>query len=112
MSVSKVHANNKVIAHPRGKQLGGSSAINFMFWAHASQQDIDNWGQLGNANWSWKSLDPYFKRSERFISPSSVVEQDLQTESVDPSLYGESGPLDEAWPQTFEALRSDIKSDP
>ena len=37
------HGNDRVVAHPRGKQLGGSSAINFDYWTHASQRDIDDW---------------------------------------------------------------------
>ena len=37
------HGNDRVVAHPRGKQLGGSSAINFNYWTHASQRDIDDW---------------------------------------------------------------------
>lgn len=121
--VTKVHANNQVIAHPRGKQLGGSSAINFLYWTHASQQDINSWGELGNVNWSWEALDPFFKRSERFVSPSRVVEHDLQTESIVPNIHGDDGPIsntfpdiygliDEAWPRTFEALGLDVKSDP
>ena len=37
------HGNGRVVGHPRGKQLGGSSAINFDYWTHASQQDINDW---------------------------------------------------------------------
>ncbi|KAF7890926.1 uncharacterized protein EAF01_010735 [Botrytis porri] len=122
-SVPQIHANNQVIAHPRGKQLGGSSAINFLYWTHASQQDINSWGELGNANWSWEALDPFFKRSERFVSPSCVIEQDLQTESVVPTIHGENGtilntfpdiygPIDEAWLRTFQALGLEVKGDP
>lgn len=103
--------------------MGGSSAINFLYWTHASQQDINNWGELGNANWSWDALDPFFKRSEHFVAPSSIVEQDLQTESIVPSVHGDNGlilntfpdiygPLDEAWPRTWEALGLEMKSDP
>ncbi|PQE33814.1 GMC oxidoreductase protein [Rutstroemia sp. NJR-2017a WRK4] len=122
-TVPQVHVNNQVFAHPRGKQLGGSSAINFLYWTHASRQDIDNWGLLGNANWSWAALDPYFKRSESFISPKSTVEDDLQTQNTDPSIHGHNGPiintfpdiygpLDEAWPRTYETLGLLAKSDP
>ncbi|KAF7909099.1 uncharacterized protein EAE98_012311 [Botrytis deweyae] len=122
-TVPQIHANNQVIAHPRGKQLGGSSAINFLYWTHASQQDINSWGELGNANWSWEALDPFFKRSERFVSPSGVVEQDLQTGNIVTTLHGDNGPIlntfpdiygpiDEAWPRTFQALGLEVKSDP
>ena len=42
-TTSQKHGNDRVVAHPRGKQLGGSSAINFNYWTHASQRDIDDW---------------------------------------------------------------------
>lgn len=42
-TVPQKHGNNRIVGHPRGKQLGGSSAINFDYWTHASQQDIDHW---------------------------------------------------------------------
>lgn len=39
----QTYGNGRVVGHPRGKQLGGSSAINFDYWTHASQRDIDDW---------------------------------------------------------------------
>jgi choline dehydrogenase len=111
------------VAHPRGKQLGGSSAINFLFWTHASQQDINGWGTLGNANWSWDSLEPYYTKSEAYVSASNKVQEDLQTQYIQPGLHGKEGPiintfpdiygpLDEAWPRTYETLGLQVKSDP
>ncbi|CZR63099.1 probable choline dehydrogenase [Phialocephala subalpina] len=122
-TVPQIHANGQEVAHPRGKQLGGSSAINFLFWTHASQQDIDNWGELGNANWSWETLEPYFIKSETYLAPSALVEEDLQTKYINPSIHGRNGPinntfpdiygpLDEAWPRTYEALGMSPKTDP
>ncbi|KUJ09476.1 alcohol oxidase [Mollisia scopiformis] len=122
-TVPQIYANDQEVAHPRGKQLGGSSAINFLFWTHASQQDINNWGQLGNANWSWEVLEPYFTKSENFLAPSYHVEEDLETEYIVPSIHGTSGPinntfpdiygpLDEAWPRTYEMLGFAPKIDP
>ncbi|KAF7191123.1 Dehydrogenase citC, partial [Pseudocercospora fuligena] len=122
-TIPQKHANNHVIAHARGKQLGGSSAINFLWWTHASQQDIDNWGLLGNANWSWNALDPFFRKSESYIQPSSSIEEALQTEYIDPSIHGDDGPVlttfpdifgefDEAWPRAYEALGLGVTSDP
>jgi choline dehydrogenase len=94
-----------------------------LFWTHASQQDINNWGLLGNSNWSWSSLSPYFTKSENFLSPSIQVEDDLQTQYIDPNIHGTSGPinntfpdiygpLDEAWPRTYETLGLATNSDP
>jgi choline dehydrogenase len=122
-TVPQVYADGQILAHPRGKQLGGSSAINFLFWTHASQQDLNNWGELGNKNWSWDNVDPYFSKSEEFVGPSAPVEQDLETEYIEPSLHGNYGPiantfpdiygpLDEAWPRTYHTLGLEVKSDP
>ncbi|GIZ42013.1 hypothetical protein CKM354_000529400 [Cercospora kikuchii] len=117
------HVNNNVIAHPRGKQLGGSSAINFLWWTHASQQDINNWGRLGNKNWSWEALEPFFDKSETFIRPSTQTKEALRTEYIDQSVHGDDGPilttfadiyfpLDEAWPRTYETLGLAVDGDP
>lgn len=41
---------------PRGKVLGGTSALNFMTWNRASRQDYDAWRDLGNEGWGWDDL--------------------------------------------------------
>jgi len=46
---------------PRGKTLGGSSAINGMVFTRGNRQDYDNWARAGNAGWSWNEVLPYFK---------------------------------------------------
>ncbi|MBP1844232.1 choline dehydrogenase [Rhizobium petrolearium] len=56
---------------PRGKMLGGSSAINGLIYVRGHAYDYNQWAQLGNRGWSWESVLPYFKRSEAFHHPSS-----------------------------------------
>jgi choline dehydrogenase len=123
LTTTETFASGQVVAHPRGKQLGGSSAINWMFWTHAGQKDIDNWGALGNAGWSWEALLPYYRRSEHSVGPSALTAADLETQYIIPELHGANGaiyasfpdfygPLDEAWPRTYDSLGLGLHSDP
>jgi choline dehydrogenase len=50
---------------PRGKVLGGSSAISSMVYIRGNRHDYDTWDYLGNEGWSFESVLPYFKKSER-----------------------------------------------
>ncbi len=49
---------------PRGKTLGGSSAINAMLYIRGHAKDYDEWSDLGCTGWNWDAVLPYFKRSE------------------------------------------------
>lgn len=56
--------NNREIYTPRGRTLGGSSAINAMLYVRGQKQDYDHWQALGNEGWSFKDVLPYFKALE------------------------------------------------
>ena len=49
---------------PRGKALGGSSAINGMAYLRGHRQDYDQWAALGNPGWGWDEVLPFFMKSE------------------------------------------------
>lgn len=49
---------------PRGRCLGGSSAINAMVYIRGHRDDYDHWAALGNTGWSYDEVLPYFKKSE------------------------------------------------
>ena len=51
---------------PRGRLLGGSSAINGMVFVRGQAQDYDHWAQLGNRGWSYQDILPIFKRMESY----------------------------------------------
>jgi choline dehydrogenase len=65
---------------PRGKTLGGSSAINAMIYIRGNTADFDGWAEEGAPGWSYQELLPYFIRSEC-------------NERGDPRYHGHSGPL-------------------
>ena len=65
------YLNGRQQALPRGKMLGGSSAINGLIYVRGHAYDYDQWAQLGNRGWSWESVLPYFKRSEAFHQPGA-----------------------------------------
>ena len=65
---------------PRGKALGGSSAINAMLYVRGQKEDYDNWADLGNEGWDWDSVLPYFKKAENNSRGADAA-------------HGDSGPL-------------------
>lgn len=65
---------------PRGKALGGSSAINAMVYIRGHRSDYDGWADAGCEGWDWDSVLPYFKRSEKHWAGESEA-------------HGENGPL-------------------
>src|SRR5467141_994301 len=85
---------------PRGKALGGSSAINAMIYIRGHKWDYDHWASLGNKGWSYENVLPYFKRAEN-------------NEDIHDAFHGSGGPLnvaglrtDNPVPQVFlEAAR-------
>ncbi len=59
----------RALAYPRGKVVGGSSAINAMIYMRGQAADYDGWRQLGLAGWGWDDVLPYFLKHEDHIAP-------------------------------------------
>ncbi|MCA0449129.1 MAG: GMC family oxidoreductase, partial [Proteobacteria bacterium] len=55
---------NRALNYPRGKVLGGCTAINGMLYVRGQAADYDHWRQLGNPGWGWDDLLPHFIRAE------------------------------------------------
>jgi choline dehydrogenase-like flavoprotein len=72
--------NGRIGYQPRGKGLGGSSAINAMVYIRGHSWDYDHWAALGNPGWSFSDVLPYFKRSE-------------DNADFDGEYHGKGGPL-------------------
>jgi len=56
--------NGRSLGYPRGRVLGGSSAINGMIYMRGQAADYDGWAAQGNPGWSWAEVLPLFKRVE------------------------------------------------
>jgi len=62
----EANTNGRRLAAPRGRLLGGSSAINGNAFVRGQAQDFDTWAQMGNRGWSYKDVLPFFKRMESY----------------------------------------------
>lgn len=59
-------SGGRAIPIPRGRLLGGSSAINCSAFVRGQRLDYDTWAQLGNRGWSYDDVLPVFRRMEHF----------------------------------------------
>lgn len=59
------HLNNRCLAVPRGKVIGGSSSINGMVYVRGHARDFDHWRDQGAAGWAYADVLPYFRRMEQ-----------------------------------------------
>ena len=71
---------SRPIAVPRGKVVGGTSAINHQIFLRGPQEDYDGWAALGNEEWSYRKVLPYFRKSE--------IDLDFRDE-----FHGNAGPI-------------------
>jgi choline dehydrogenase len=62
--------NGRALNYPRGKVVGGCSAINGMIYMLGQAQDYDDWRQQGLPGWSWDDVRPYFRRHVDHFLPS------------------------------------------
>ncbi|KAI0599911.1 putative choline dehydrogenase [Biscogniauxia sp. FL1348] len=90
----------RTLAWPRGKVLGGTSALNLMTWNRGSRQDYDAWEELGNRGWGWDDLLPYFKKSESFHPPEKETRSHSR-QYYDPEAIGTSGPIQTSYSKQY-----------
>jgi len=62
------------LLYPRGRVLGGCSAINGMLYLRGQAADYDHWRQLGNPGWGWEDVKPYFLKSEDYAAGAAAEE--------------------------------------
>jgi choline dehydrogenase len=64
---------DREIPIPRGKLLGGSSAINGLVYVRGNKLDYDTWAQMGNTGWSYDDVLPFFKKMENYQGELSEI---------------------------------------
>lgn len=87
-TVPQAGLNGRTGYQPRGRGLGGSSAINAMVYIRGHAFDYDQWASLGATGWSYAEVLPFFKRAEH-------------NERGGDEYHGSGGPLnvmDQRWP--------------
>jgi len=62
----QAYTMGRTMVWPRGKVLGGSSAINGLLYIRGQRADYDDWAALGAKGWGYDDVLPFFKRSERY----------------------------------------------
>ncbi|WP_299362307.1 GMC family oxidoreductase N-terminal domain-containing protein [uncultured Paracoccus sp.] len=93
-TVAEPNLGGRQLLYPRGRVLGGSSAINGMLYVRGQAADYDGWRQMGCTGWGWDDVEPLFKKSEDYFDGPS-------------EHHGAGGP----WRIERQRLRWDILDD-
>ncbi|KAI9056220.1 hypothetical protein LZ554_001148 [Drepanopeziza brunnea f. sp. 'monogermtubi'] len=76
---------NRIIPQSRGKVLGGCSALNFMAYNRASENEYNGWEEVGNPGWTWENFSKMMDKSLNFTSANTAWYTD--------TIVGEDGPV-------------------
>ncbi|KAI2782107.1 putative GMC oxidoreductase [Daldinia loculata] len=120
----QVGLNNRRLAQPLGKTLGGSSAINLGMVIYPSKSGFDTWERLGNPGWGWKTMESYFHRFHTFTEPQAKLKEEFMLDYLN-GIHGTDGPIQisygneegfppfsQAWPRAWSTLCKPIDGDP
>lgn len=96
--------DGRVIRQPRGKVVGGSSAINSFALLYPNGAGIDVWEQMGSDGWNWNTLQPYFEKFQTIGRPTEEIEKQLPLAHSDEAIQRTEGPLETSFPSRVIAL--------
>ena len=63
-TVPQPELNNRPMWYPQGRTLGGSTSINAMIYIRGQREDYQAWAELGNEDWGYEQVLPFFRRAE------------------------------------------------
>ncbi|KAJ4355513.1 uncharacterized protein N0V89_003530 [Didymosphaeria variabile] len=93
---------------PRGKTIGGTSAMNWMIHNEDSRVQLDIWESVLNlTGWNWESMSTAFRESETMYAPSTDLADVLP---YDASLHGGAGPIESTFQRSVYTLYSQYVS--
>ena len=104
--------NNRRVDWPRGKVLGGSSAINGLYYIRQDKHQQNLWASLigDYDNWGWDNMLRAMKKSEHFQGPKASIQRKNHIEYNDGS-HGHQGPVFTSWPgYTYPPVGAFVKS--
>ncbi|KZT01003.1 GMC oxidoreductase [Laetiporus sulphureus 93-53] len=123
-TVAQTNLDNRQVYWPRGKVLGGSSAINGMYLVRPSELEVNAWAAMidGGSTWSWDNLFAAMKQSETY-TPATTAVNDVVHIEYSNSSHGFTGPLHASypgymfdavgnWTTTWANLGYDVSSNP
>ncbi|KAF8876240.1 GMC oxidoreductase-domain-containing protein [Infundibulicybe gibba] len=102
-SIPQRGLHNRTIFQPRGKVLGGTSAMNFMSLSRGTKGEYDALEALGNPGWNWNNLLPYFKKFENLTMPPPAIAEKHGIQP-DPEFHGTNGPIRVSFPRWYADL--------
>ncbi|RDW73582.1 hypothetical protein BP6252_07489 [Coleophoma cylindrospora] len=93
---------------PRGKVLGGSSAINYMMYVRGSVQDYDNWADMvGDESWNAKNMMQYMRKHQT-LEPFDESIVDRSTMPLVDGFHGTTGPVKTSFNDYLLPIEEDI----
>ncbi|KAI1101968.1 putative GMC oxidoreductase [Jackrogersella minutella] len=120
----QVGLNNRKLAQPLGKTLGGSSAINLGMIIYPSKSGFDSWEKLGNPGWGWDTIESYLRKFHTFTEPQEKLKKEFMLDYLN-GAHGTDGPIQisygseegfppfsQAWPRAWAAATKPIDGDP
>jgi choline dehydrogenase-like flavoprotein len=91
-SAPQKYTSNLTLPYTAGKALGGTTTINGMTYLRAEKSQIDAWEELGNDEWNWDAMWPYYKSQESLQLPGYVQRMNGATFKED--VHGYEGEVD------------------
>lgn len=79
-TVPQAQLNNRQMWYPQGRTLGGSTSINAMIYIRGNKLDYEKWADLGNDDWGYEQVLPFFRKAER-------------NERLNDRYHGSDGPM-------------------